>query len=369
MDKIKLTIDEKEVEAPAGSTVLEAARGAGIYIPTLCYHPDLSPYGSCRLCIVEIEKMRGIPTACTTPATSGMVVHTNTQALNKLRQGLLELILSDHPCECLQCDKRSACKPEDTCPRNIKDSARCSLCPSNGHCELQTVVDYTGIGEVKLPRLSREFTIDASNPFFDIDRNKCILCSRCVRTCKEITCVSAIDLIHRGHDAKVASAFEKPLIESICRSCGECMVRCPTGALAPKTIEMTEKEVKTTCPYCAVGCQMYLQVRDGKIVGVRGDPEGASNEARLCVKGRFGVAEFVHSGDRLTTPLIKKNGRFEEASWEEAFDLVAEKLKQYQPEEVGVVSSARSTNEANYLTQKFGRAVLGTNNIDHCARI
>jgi predicted molibdopterin-dependent oxidoreductase YjgC len=369
MGTIKLVIDDREVEAEEGSTVLEAALAAGIYIPTLCYHPDLTPYGSCRLCIVEIENMRGLPTACTTPAAEGMLVRTDSPVIKKLRQGLLELILSDHPCECLLCDRRDRCGPDDICLRNVAVTDRCVLCPENGHCELQTVADYTGIGEMKLPRVTREFPVDDSNPFFDLDRNKCILCGRCVRTCKEITCVGAIDLAYRGYDARVASAFGKPLIDSICRSCGECMVHCPTGALAPKTDTRYDREVKTTCPYCAVGCQMYLQIKNGKIVGVRGDPEGPSNEGRLCVKGRFGIADFVHHKDRLTTPLIKRDGKFEEASWDEALDLVAEKLKKYLPEEVGVVASARSTNEANYVMQKFGRAALGTNNVDHCARI
>jgi predicted molibdopterin-dependent oxidoreductase YjgC len=298
-----------------------------------------------------------------------MAVHTDSPAIKALRQGLLELILTDHPCECLICDRREKCGPDDICLRNVKVTDRCVLCPENGRCELQEVVDYIGIGELTLPRGTREYPVDASNPFFDLDRNKCILCGRCVRTCKEITCVGAIDLVYRGYDAKVASSFEKPLIESICRSCGECMVRCPTGALTLKNTAGYDTEVKTTCPYCAVGCQMYLHIRDGRLVGVRGDPEGPSNEGRLCVKGRFGIAEFVHHEDRLRAPLIKRDGKFEEASWDEALDLVAEKLKKYRPDEVGVVASARSTNEANFVMQKFGRAALRTNNVDHCARI
>jgi predicted molibdopterin-dependent oxidoreductase YjgC len=181
--------------------------------------------------------------------------------------------------------------------------------------------------------------------------------------------VDAIALGFRGFTASVTTAFNKPLIESDCRSCGECMGRCPTGALTVKEVFVPDYEVKTTCPYCAVGCQMFLGIKDGKIIGVRGDPDGPSNKGRLCVKGRFGIAEFVHHKDRLTTPLIKKNGTFVEATWDEALDLVAEKLKQFGPDEVGVVSSARSTNEANYIMQKFGRAGLGTNNVDHCARL
>ena len=367
--EITLTIDAQELHVTEGTTVLEAAIQAGIYIPTICYHPDLKPYGGCRLCIVEIKGMRGFPTACTTPATNGMVVTTNTESLNNIRRTTLELILSSHPCECLTCNRRERCTPNDICLRNVAVTDRCVTCPSNGICELQKVADYLGMQESTIPHEERPREIDRSNPFFDLDRNRCILCGRCVRTCQEITCVGAIDLAYRGFDMKVSTFGEKPLLESICRSCGECMVRCPVGALTPKLPVFLDREVKTTCPYCAVGCQMYLGIKNDKLVSVRGDREGPSNEGRLCVKGRFGIPEFVHHPDRLTTPLIKRNGKFEEASWDEALDLVAEKIKQYQPAEVGVVSSARSTNEANYVMQKFGRAALVTNNVDHCARL
>jgi formate dehydrogenase alpha subunit len=344
VDRITLTINGKQVEAVPGMTVLEAARSAGIYIPTLCYHPDLEPYGGCRLCVVEIEGMRGLPTACTTPAADGMVVHTETPAVNEVRTAVIELLIAEHPLECL-------------------------TCPQNQRCELQEVAAYLGITEQPLRRTSRVFPLDDSNPFFVVNRNYCILCGRCVRTCQEITCVGAIDMAYRGYDMKVATFGDGKLTDSICHSCGECMVRCPVGAIVPRKSTWPEREVKTTCPYCAVGCQMYLGIKNDRIIGVRGDPEGPSNQGRLCVKGRFGITEFVHHEDRLTTPLIKRNGKFEEASWEEALSLVAEKLKQYSSDEVGVVSSARSTNEASYIVQKFGRAVLGTNNVDHCARL
>ena len=366
---VALTIDGQEVKVPQGATVLEAALKADIYIPTICYHPDLKPYGGCRLCIVQIQGMRGFPTACTTPATNGMVVTTSSADLNDIRRTTMELIHRSHPCECLTCNRRERCGPNDVCLRNVAVTDRCITCPSNGVCELQKVADYLGMQESTIPREEKPREIDHSNPFFDLDRNRCILCGRCTRTCQEITCVGAIDLAYRGFDMKVATFGDKPLLESICRSCGECMVRCPVGALTPKLPAFIDKEIKTTCPYCAVGCQMYLGIKDGKIVSVRGDREGPSNEGRLCVKGRFGIPEFVHHEDRLTTPLIKRNGKFEKATWDEALDLVAQKLKQYQPAEVGVVSSARSTNEANYVMQKFGRAALKTNNVDHCARL
>jgi predicted molibdopterin-dependent oxidoreductase YjgC len=369
MDKIHLKINGQDVEANPGMTVLEAALAAGIYIPTLCYHPDLEPYGGCRLCIVEIEKMRGMPTACTTKAAEGMVVTTNSPAIQDIRRDLLNLLLRRFPCECLTCEKREKCKPDDDCERKVAVSDRCSTCASNGVCEMQKVVDYVGIRELELPRDEEKRTEDSSNPFFNVDHNRCILCARCVRTCQEITCVGAVDMSYRGHKMKVATFNDVPLFDSICRSCGECMARCPTGALNPKEVIRPDKEIKTTCTYCGVGCSMYLGVKDGKISGVRGDPEGPANKGNLCVKGRFGIVEFVNHGERLTMPLIRKNGELAEASWEEALSLVAEKLGKYRGDEVAVISSAKSTNEDNYVMQKLARAVLGTNNVDHCARL
>ena len=369
MEEITLTINGQEVKATRGMTVLEAAQSAGIYIPTLCHYPDLEPYGGCRLCIVEIEKVRGLPTACTTPATDGMVVNTESPAIDNVRRTSLELLLTNHPCDCLECHRRERCGPFDICLRHVAVTDRCVLCPANGDCELQKVVDYMGVHELHVVKDPRRFPVDTSNPFFDIDRNRCILCARCVRACQEITAVGAIDMSYRGYAMKVATFGDTPLFDSICRSCGECMVRCPVGALTPKETFYPEKEVKTICPYCGVGCQLYLGVKDEKIVGVRGDSEAPANHGLLCVKGRFGIAEFVNHPDRLTTPLIKRNGHFEEASWEEALALVANKLEDYKGEQVAVISSAKCTNEDNYVMQKFARAVLGTNNIDHCARL
>ncbi len=369
MEKIRLTIDSREVEVAAGVTVLEAAQSADIYIPTLCAHPDLEPYGGCRLCMVEIEKMRGIPTACTTPATDGMVVRTDSPDIKWLRQMVLQEILSDHPSECLVCNRRDRCKPNDICLRSVAVNERCVTCSKNGHCELQTVVDYIGLDELILPHFNREFPVDDSNPFFDVDRNKCILCARCVRTCNEITNVGAIDLAFRSSETRITTASDKPLFDSICQSCGECMVRCPTGALTPRKYTQPTEEVLTTCPYCGVGCGIYLGIRDGQVVSVRGDSENPASKGRLCVKGRFGIQDFVQHPDRLKNPLIRRNGKLTEATWDEALDLISNKLADYKRDKVAVISSARSTNEDNYVIQKFTRAVLGTNNIDHCARL
>jgi predicted molibdopterin-dependent oxidoreductase YjgC len=366
---VSLTIDGVGVEVPEGTTVLEAAQKAGIYIPTLCHDPDLEPYGGCRLCVVEIEQTRGLPTACTTPAIDGMKVTTESPAISAVRHTTLELILSTHPCDCLECHRRKRCGPYDSCLRHVAVTDRCVVCPANNNCELQKVVDYLGVHKLGIPRDTTPRDVDTSNPFFDLDRNRCILCSRCVRACQEITGVGAIDLANRGYDVKVATFGDNPLMDSICRSCGECMVRCPVGAMMPKETVRPAKEVKTVCPYCGVGCSMYLGVKDGRITGIRGDEQGPVNQGRLCVKGRFGIAEFVNHKDRLTAPLIRKNNKLVEASWEEAFSLVAAKLGKYRGDEVAVISSARSTNEDNYVMQKLARAVLGTNNVDHCARL
>ncbi|MBA7484549.1 putative formate dehydrogenase [subsurface metagenome] len=368
MAEIRLTIDGQEVKAKPGMTVLEAAQSADIYIPTLCADPDLKPYGGCRLCIVEIEKLRGFPTSCTTPVTEGMVVKTNTDAVNEVRRTVVELLLSDHPSECLICHRRERCGPFDICLRNVAVTERCVTCAKNEHCELQDIVDYLEITELPFKHTERSYPVDTSNPFFYRDLAKCVLCGKCVRVCDEVLGVGAVAVINRGFGSKVATFGDKPIIDSNCVSCGECVARCPVGALMPKVTERPTKEVATTCTYCGVGCGLYLGVRDGKVMSVRGKREDTVNNGFLCVKGRFGF-DFIHHQDRLKYPLIKKNGKFVEASWDEALELVATKLGGYKPDELAVVSSAKCTNEDNYVAQKFARAVLKTNNVDHCARL
>ncbi len=360
---IALTIDGIKVEVTEGTTVLEAARKAGVYIPTLCYDEDLKPYGACRLCIVQVEGMRGLPTSCTTPATDGMVVHTETPLVNQSRRITMELIMANHHGDCLTCGK-------------------------NQNCELQEVASYLGVEQEHFDRMRKSKTtvaVDDSHPAFTRDINKCILCGRCVRACNEIACVGAIDLAFRGNSAKVSTFRDKPLLESICEGCGECLEHCPTGALIPKNTKQATRYVKTVCPYCGVGCSIYLGIRGNEIVSVRGDKESPVNKGGLCVKGRFGF-DYVNHPDRLTKPLIRKEGWskdvevngnfkdiFREATWEEAIDLVANRLlstkAKYGPDALGVLSSAKFTNEENYLVQKFTRAVIGTNNVDHCARL
>jgi len=346
MEKVIFTIDGVEVTANKGDTILKAALEHDIYIPHLCYHPDLKPFGGCRLCMVEIQG-KGLTISCKAPVEAGITIITESPQINKVRRIATELLIVNHEGDCLECSK-------------------------NSECELQNVAGYLGIEEERLSRLkrtNRKFPVDDSNPFFSRDFNKCILCGICIRTCDEIQGVGAIDFAFRGPDTKVSAMKDKPIVESECVSCGECVVRCPVGALIPKTTQRPAREVKSICSYCGCGCGIKLGIRGDVIVGVQGDVDNQASKGRLCVKGRFGIAEFVHHPERLTSPFIRKNRKLEEASWDEALELVARKLKGYTPDEVVVIASAKCTNEENYVMQKFARAVLGTNNIDHCARL
>ncbi len=362
MKKIKLTIDGQEVVVAEGSTVLEAIRKTGRYVPTLCYDPALLPFGACRLCIVEIKGMRGLPTSCTTPAQEGMVVKTETEEINRMRRTMVELMIANHPYECLLCNKSE-------------------------ECELLKVARYVGVDQRSIERLrrtARKRPPDRSNPAFDFEPDKCILCGKCVRRCDEIVGVGAIDFCQRGFETMIRPFGNKPLAQSICQSCGECVEHCPTGALVPKHLLVPEREIETICPYCGVGCSIHLGVRAGRIVRVRGDERSPVNRGELCVKGRYGL-DFVHHKDRLTRPLIRREGVskdvsgvdvekvFREVSWNEALERMAKSisqtLRQTGPDSIGLLSSAKCTNEENYVFQKFARAVIGTNNVDHCARL
>ena len=350
MKRISITIDGKAIETAEGSTVLDAALAASVYIPHLCHSPGLKPYGACRMCIVEIDGMRGMPSSCTTTAVDGMVVRSDIEPVNKVRKMTCEMLIADHPLTCL-------------------------TCRANQDCELQAVAAHLGIQESRLRRMTREPEPekDESNPFYTRDLDKCILCGNCTRACHELRAVGAIEIAGRGYNSRVAAVGDLPVSESNCVSCGECVDRCPVGALWSKAETMPPaKEVTTTCVYCGVGCGLSLGVRAGRLVSVRGDCDNVVNRGSLCVKGRFGL-DFVGAADRLTTPLIKRNGAFEEATWDEALDLVAGRFREIKEahgaDALAGLSSAKCTNEENYLFQKFMRAVLGTNNVDHCARL
>ena len=360
--KIKFTLNGLDIKTEEGKTILEAALENDVYVPHLCHHPDLVPAGVCRLCGVEIEG-RGLVMSCLTPATNDMDVSTETSRVAKQRTGALELLIANHHGDCLSCSK-------------------------NETCELLKIAAFVGIDEDRLDKLRKPevlMPIDSSNPFFAFDPNKCVLCGICVRTCDEIQGRQAIDFIHRGYETKIGTAGDLPFIESICESCGECVVRCPVGSLAFKDYKKPAYEISSVCSYCGVGCGINLGVQGDQIVSVSGNRNSPANDGALCVKGRFG-STFVNHPDRLTKPMVREyllnggkrkkkseRGDWVEVDWDIALDLIAEKFKAIKDESgsnaIGVMSSAKCTNEENYLMQKFARQVIGTHNIDHCARL
>jgi formate dehydrogenase alpha subunit len=345
MKTVSFTLDGMPYTTTEGKTILEAALENGIYIPNLCHHPDLKPVGVCRLCMVDAGG-RKPAMSCVTPIEEDMVIYSESSYINSIRKMTLSLLIANHEGDCLTCSKE-------------------------GKCKLRELSSYMGLTDDDIERLrpsTRHIERDESNPFFTVDMNKCVLCGICVRTCAEIQGDSAIDYGFRGVDTVITTLGNEPIVDSICVSCGECVVRCPTGALTVKDYQPPARQVKTTCAYCGVGCGLVMGVRGGRIVTVEGDRDNVVNRGHLCVKGRFGNG-FVNHPERLTKPLIKRDGEFVETTWDEALDLVAEKLGTYGSDEIAVLSSAKITNEENYVVQKFARAVLGTNSIDHCARL
>lgn len=371
MSKITLTIDDKQVTVESGVTVLNAAEAAGVYIPTLCYHKYLTPYGGCRVCIVEIENMRGFPTSCTTPATDGMVVHTNTEQLQELRRGFLELMLANHPHSCVICDRRNDCDPYRDSMRKVGMTTGCKFCPNKGQCELEEVSEYVGMTEIRITSRSRELIPDKRDPFLQRDYNLCILCGRCVRVCQEVRGIGAIAFTLRSRDALVGTAFGETLQEADCRFCGACVDICPTGALSDRRRKwegLPDETVITTCPYCGVGCQFEVEVREGRVIGLKPVAESV-NKGQSCVRGRFGIAEIVNHTKRLKVPLMKRNKELVQESWEKVLNTVAEEFGKYKGNEIAVINCSETTNEDNYVLHKLARTVLGTNNIDHAARL
>jgi predicted molibdopterin-dependent oxidoreductase YjgC len=363
---VTLTVNGRKVVAPEGSTILEAARGAGIRIPTLCHHPDLSNAGGCRLCVVSVEKARGLQTACTTPVAEGMVVDTESLEARETRRFVLEMLLTDHPNECMTCEV-------------------------NGDCELQDLAYEYDVPWPVHDGARHNYEIDPdTNPFVFIDRNKCVLCGRCIRACTEIQVRHVWSFAARGFKSKLVAGADQPMLEARCESCGQCVAYCPTGALYDKlSLKKARpnkvRKVRTTCPYCGVGCNMDLNVNDGRVVRATSAPDAPVNGMVLCVKGRYGY-DFVHHEDRLTRPQVrrylleggkkgqgKKGDEWVPVDWEVAFDIAARRLREIRdthgPDSIGVLTSAKCLNEENYLMNKFARQVIGTNNIDHCARL
>ena len=350
MEAITITLNGREVSGHPGMTILELARESGVDIPTLCNHPQLAPFGACRICLVEDERSGALSASCVTPIAPGMVINTESPKVQERRRTIIKLMLASHPDSCLVCDK-------------------------GNRCELRQIASAMGIGLVEFQRIPLLATIEEVNPFIERDLSKCILCAKCIRVDHELVVEGAIDYIHRGFASKPSTLNDMPLEHSECTFCGTCVSVCPTGALMEKqrTYRGTAATtVSTTCPFCGCGCSISLEVVDNKIVRARPGKESSVNRGALCVKGSYGH-DFVHSPERLTSPLLKTNNGFEKITWEKALDLVASKLnqikKEHGPNSLAVFGSSKCTNEENYLLQRFARSVLGTNNIDNGSRL
>jgi len=362
-----MTINGITVETKRGITVLEAARAYGIYIPTLCYHPRLAPVGACRLCVVEIQNMRGFPTACTVPVSDGMVVRTETEALQDLRREILSFMLSEHPYSCLVCERRVRCDDFQGTVRKAAVTTGCQYCPKGGRCEIPKLVDYLRLRHIPYRIFYRGLRVEQEDPFIDRDYNLCMhLCGRCVRVCQDVRHSGVLAFVYRGSEAAVGTAFGRSLLKANCQFCGACVDVCPTGALADKRGKwegVPTGVVPSVCPYCSVGCAVNLEVKNGRVIRAIGHDDGPTNAGQLCVRGRFGVVDVVHNQNRLKAPLVRRNGRLVEASWDEALDVTAQGLSQYREDQFAVVGSAAATNEEDYVLQKFARAVMHSNNV------
>lgn len=353
-DSFTMSIDDTVVVAENGQTVMQVARNNGIDIPSLCDSPHLDAFGSCRICVVEIDGVRGTPSSCTTPASPGMNVATTSDRLWQLRRGITELYVSEHPLDCL-------------------------TCTANGDCELQDVAAQVGLREVRYDNTPscEGMPIDDSNPFFSFDPTKCIVCSRCIRACDDIQVTHALSIDGRGFFSKIIAGADVPFMESECVSCGACVNECPVAALEDKVERkhgVADEWVRTTCAFCGVGCQFDAGVKGDKLVSMKPVAESPVNQGHSCVKGRFASA-YVHHQDRLTKPMIRDSIEedFREVSWDDAYSYIAERWQLYKdesgPDSIGAITSSRSTNELNYLGSKLMRAVIGTNNVDNCARV
>jgi formate dehydrogenase major subunit len=356
--EVTLEIDGFDVTVPQGTSLMRAAMQAGIKVPKLCATDSLEPFGSCRLCLVEIEGRRGFPASCTTPAEAGMKVRTQTPRLQDLRKGVMELYISDHPLDCLTCS-------------------------ANGNCELQDMAGVTGLRNVRYGVGAAagahhcDANKDESNPYFTYDPSKCIVCNRCVRACEETQGTFALTISGRGFGSRVSPGQDQPFMDSECVSCGACVEACPTATLQEKSvIELGQPEhaVVTTCAYCGVGCGFKAEMKGAEVVRMVPWKDGKANEGHSCVKGRFAWGYATHK-DRITTPMIRKRitDPWTEVSWDEAIGYAAGEFKRIQSaygrDAVGGITSSRCTNEETYLVQKLVRAALGNNNVDTCARV
>jgi formate dehydrogenase alpha subunit len=371
-ETVTINIDNQIFEAQKGLTILQAAEKKNIYIPSLCAHRDLTPFGGCRMCIVEVEGMRGFPTACTTPVEEGMVIRTNTAQVQKERMEILQLILSEHTSSCLICEEKDECKKYMPTIRKAGVTTGCRYCTNDGQCELQDVVDKMGVKEISYPIYYRNLRVEKEDPFYDRDYNLCILCGRCIRMCQEIRAANVLAFKQRGRQTVIGPAYDRTHLDAGCEFCGACVSVCPTGALSEKVRKWEgkpEKEQVTTCAFCGVGCQIRLLIKDDKVIGSLPEDDPVVNHGQLCVKGRFAVAETVNHYTRLKKPYRQENGRRVEISWEEGIDQAVEKLSDCPPDDFGMLISPSCCNEDLYIAQKFVREALRSNHIDTTARV
>ncbi len=364
---MKVIIDGKQLEADGHKTILETARESDIFIPSLCDHPQLKSFGGCRLCIVEIKGRKGLVPSCSTYPEEGMEVKTDSANLRRMRKQILGLILSEHPDACLICSEKEKCDEYKSTIRKVGEVTGCVLCPNNGRCELQDVVEAIQIDKIDFPSVYRDYEIRRDDPFFDRNYNLCILCGRCVRVCHEIRGASTVTFAFRGSHAVVGTALDRPLQEVGCQFCGACVDVCPTGALTERAIKyepLPDDQAKTICPLCSMGCELDVMLNKGRILSTRPSREGAANQGQACVKGRFVIKDIVYSSQRILKPMIRRRKELEEVSWDEALDFVAQRLNSYKGKEIGLIQSPQISCEGNFLVERFAREVVKSPNVN-----
>ncbi len=368
MAVIKINGEDVEFEPAPDKKILDVAKEAGIYIPTLCDHDELEPYGGCRMCLVDVEGMRGYVPACTTTAKDGMVVKTNTEELNSLKKKILELILVEHPSGCIICEEKEQCKEFRPQVQKTGRISGCYTCPNRDMCEFLEVVEYIGMDNLAYEPEYKGIPVEREDPFFDRDYNLCILCARCVRVCDDVRGTSAISIVKRGHQSRIDTAFGVSHVDAGCWFCGACVDVCPTGSLSPrktKWVGPMQDPIETTCVLCGTGCQINLDEKYGKIMSSGpGNRESDPNHHHLCVLGRFCIPTMVNTSRRTINPMMKKDDVLVPVSWEDAIGEAVRLLKETPADRIGFIASPQMTTEAAYLLQRVAREGVKTSAID-----
>ncbi|MFC1795340.1 2Fe-2S iron-sulfur cluster-binding protein, partial [Planctomycetota bacterium] len=358
---MKLTIDGQSVTAKKGQTVLECAKENDISIPNLCTHSSLSPFGACRLCVVEIEGMRGYPTSCTTPAAEAMVVRTDTEALLNLRRNIMALMMLEHPSACLVCGRREQCEQFRPAAEKAGSTTGCHTCNSKEVCELRILSEDMGITELPVPPMYHERPVERSEPFMDRDLNLCILCGRCVRICKYHQGKAVIDFVGRGSQTCIGQAFGHSLLEAGCQFCGSCVDVCPAGSLADRYAKWHGKPdsvTESTCIFCDQACALALGAGNEKLVTA----QTVNESIPVCVLGRFAIPEFLNGGDRLATPHVRVSEVLRQVEWEEALEKAAAELSEFAGDSFALICDTTSTIEDRHIFKKFTSEVMKSKN-------